>query len=124
MMEFSWQVMGAPSQGPELSEFLVRMALYWYSHPLELADNAPPGSYVILNYDEMVREPATTVTDIYQRFDSDRTPSFINQLNEATERARNYQSCHVHDLESLGLNRAATLEQFVDIFERFSFNTV
>jgi len=123
MMEFSWQVMGAPSDGPELREFLVRMARHWYSYPLELADNATPGSYAIVDYDRLVRDPEATVTDIYQRFGFDLSAAFAEQLRDATDRARDYESRHVYDLEPLGLSRDGILEEFADIFERFGFDT-
>ncbi len=123
MMEFSWQVMGAPSDGPELREFLVRMARHWYSYPLELADNATPGSYAIVNYDRLVRDPGATVADIYQRFGFELSAAFTDQLRDATHRARGYESRHVYDLGSLGLSRDGILEEFADIFRRFDFDT-
>jgi len=123
MMEFSWQVMGAPSHGPELREFLVRMARYWYSYPLELADNATPDSYAIVDYDRLIRDPEATVTEIYQRFGFDLSTAFAGELRDATDQASGYESRHVYDLESLGLSRDGILEEFADIFERFGFDT-
>ena len=123
MMEFSWQVMGAQSHGPELRQFLVRMARHWYSYPLELADNAPHGSYAVVDYDQMIRDPEATVTEIYQRFGFELSPAFAEQLRDVSHRAGNFESRHQYDLESLGLDRKAILEEFADIFERFDFDT-
>jgi hypothetical protein len=123
MMEFSWQVMGAPSHGPELRQFLVRTARHWYSYPLELAANAPHGDYAIVDYERMIRAPEATVTEIYRRFGFDLSPAFAAKLRDVSERAGSYESRHRYDLESLGLSREGILEEFADIFERFGFDT-
>ena len=123
MMEFSWQVVGAPSQGPELGEFLMRMARHWYSYPLEVAENSPEGSIAIVDYDRLIRDPAATVAEFYRRFGFDLSAAFADALHEVTDRARGYESRHVYDLESLGLSRDKIVEEFADIFERFDFDT-
>jgi hypothetical protein len=123
MMEFSWSVMGAPSDGPQLREFLVRMARHWYSYPLELADVLPDSSLAIVDYDRMVRDPRTTVTEIYERFGFQMDPAFADELERASEKAHGYRSRHAYDLESLGLDRERIIEEFSDIFERFGFPT-
>jgi hypothetical protein len=123
MMEFSWRVMGAPSDGPELREFLVRMARHFYRYPLEMADSLPQHRIAFVDYDRMVTDPEGTVGEIYDRFGFVVGPTFAEALRRAADQASNYRSRHTYDLASLGLDRQQIIEEFADIFERFGFPT-
>ena len=123
MMQFSWRVLGAPAEDSELRDYLLRMARHWYQYPLQYLDNQPDDSYVIVNYDDLIRDPAGTVTHIYQRLGIALNQEFAATLQSETDKARSYHSQHKYSLQSLGLSREQIVEEFHDIFERFNFDT-
>lgn len=123
MMQFTWRVLGAPAEGPELRDYLLRMARHWYDYPLQYLDKLPNHSYVIVNYDELVKDPAGTITNIYQRLELNLSPEFVAALQRETDKARTYHSQHDYSLKDLGLSREQILVEFRHIFERFGFDT-
>ena len=123
MMQFTWRVLGAPAEGPELRDYLLRMARHWYDYPLQYLDQLPEHSYVIVNYDELVRDPAGTITNIYRGLGLDLSPTFADTLQRETDIGRNYQSQHEYSLAELGLSREQIVAEFRHIFDRFGFDT-
>jgi hypothetical protein len=121
MMEFSWQVMGAPSDGPRLQDFLIRMARHFYGYPVEMSERLPEERIVFVDYDRMISDPEATVSELYDRLGFDVGPEFADELRRASDRAGAYRSRHAYDLESLGLDRQRIIEEFADVFERFGF---
>ena len=123
MMQFTWRVIGVPTQGPELRDFVLDMTRHWYDYPLQYLDQKPEDSYVIVNYDDLVSDPSITVTEIYQQIGLPVSEKFAQVLHHETEKARAYRSCHDYSLEKLGLDRELIVEEFQDIFERFGFDS-
>ncbi len=123
MMQFTWRVLGAPAEGSELRDYLLDMARHWYDYPLQYLDKMPDESYVIVNYDELIRDPSDTVRKIYQRIGLPMSADFAQVLQREAEKARTYKSRHGYSLEKLGLDREQILEEFQDIFQRFGFDT-
>ncbi len=123
MMNFSWEVMGAPPEGPALRNYLLGMAQHWYAYPLKVLDAAPADRYVIVNYDEMVRDPEAVVRSIYAHFDFTIDPAFEAVLREESRKASGYTSRHAYSLEALGLRREQIALELHEVFERFGFDT-
>lgn len=123
MMQFTWRVLGAPAEGSELRDYLLAMARHWYDYPLQYLDKMPDDSYVIVNYDELIRDPSDTVRKIYQRIGLPISMDFERVFQREADKARAYRSRHDYSLEKLGLDREQILEEFQDIFQRFGFDT-
>jgi len=123
MMQFTWRVLGAPAEGLELRDYVLGMARHWYDYPLQYLDKMPDDSYVIVNYDDLIRDPSDTVRKIYQRLGLPISANFAQVLQCEADKARAYRSRHSYSLENLGLDREQILEKFQDIFQRFGFDT-
>jgi hypothetical protein len=123
MMQFSYRVMGAPRQSDALRDFVVEMARCWYSHALERLDRAPLDRHIIVRYDDLVTDPAGTVTRIYARFGLEIGPEYAQVLESEAARARTYRSRHTYSLEGTGLTREGIVSGFRDVFDRFGFPT-
>lgn len=121
MMKFSWEVVGAPADAEALRDFVIEMAGHWYRYPLERLARAPEDSYRIVVYDELVRDPAGVVNDIYAHFGYEIDADFERLLAAATAEAGRYRTRHEYDLDDLGIDREAIVADFADIFERFGF---
>ena len=123
MMQFSWQVLGAPAESDALRDFVVDMARHWYTYALERLDSAPRENYVIIRYDDLISDPADTVTRIYAHFGFEISPNYARILQAEAERARQYRSRHTYSLEGTGLTHEGMVAQFQDVFDRFGFPT-
>jgi len=123
MLKFSWEVMGATVDGPELRDFVLEMARHWYRYPLERLANASPASYMIVNYEDLVSRPDEVIRSVYQHFDFAIDETYGEVLREAARGADNYTSRHRYSLQELGLTPEELVIAFADVFERFGFST-
>jgi hypothetical protein len=123
MMKFSWEVTGASAEGSRLAEFVTEMAAHWYRYPLERLAREPDEKYRIVVYDELVRDPAGAVREIYAHFGYEIDSNYERVLSERATASGDYRSRHDYDLKELGLDRAKLVEQFADVIERFGFDT-
>jgi len=123
MMDFSWKVVGTTKERKALREFILSMAKHWYRYPLEELAKRDDSTYAVVNYENLVSEPERTVREVYQRLQLPLSEDFANILHQESEGARRYRSQHRYDLASLGLDHAAIVAEFADIFERFGFST-
>jgi hypothetical protein len=129
MMQFSYRVLGVPERaigsaaGDALRHFVLDMARHWYTYALERLERAPHENYIIVRYDDLVADPAGTVTRIYDHFGFEIGPAYAQILQAEAERARDYRSRHAYSLEGTGLTREGIVSQFQDVFERFGFST-
>jgi omega-hydroxy-beta-dihydromenaquinone-9 sulfotransferase len=122
MMEFTWRIIGIARDGSELHDYLLDMAEYWYTHPLEELEGQPPDRYCVVRYDDLVANPEKTITEIYQTFGLQMSPHFAQVLREEAEKARSFKPRHKYSAEQLGLDRQQIVERCAPIFERFGFD--
>ncbi|NIV31747.1 MAG: hypothetical protein GWN58_20355, partial [Anaerolineae bacterium] len=123
MMQFSYRVLGVPEKSDALRDFVVDMARHWYTYAIERLERAPQENYIIVRYDDLVADPAGTVSRIYDHFGFEIGPTYAQILQAETERARGYRSRHAYSLEGTGLTREGIVSQFRDVFDRFRFST-
>lgn len=93
----------------------------WYGYTLDRLAQAPPESYIIVNYDELTRDPRQAITRIYQHFGLELSADFDRTLAEATRHAHAHESGHDHSLAGTRFTRQQVLDEFGDLIERFGF---
>lgn len=104
-------------------DYILRATQHWYRHPQAQLADAPEDSYIFVNFDELVRDPHTTVAAIYARLGFEIEPAFEEILREATEKAKRYVSQHKYSVEEMGYTREQILTTYSDIFEQWGFDT-
>jgi uncharacterized membrane protein YdjX (TVP38/TMEM64 family) len=122
MMQMSWRIVGADPDDPALAEFLMRMAGHWYRYPPDALADLPPDQWATVVYDDLVRDPAGTVRQLYTRFGFEIDDEFDGVLDRETGRARSYRSRHRYAAQDLGLDAAEIARDFADIIERYGFD--
>jgi hypothetical protein len=98
------------------------MAHYWYSYPLEYLESIPKDRYIVVRFDELVKDVEQTVARIYNRFDFTIDSAFEDTLRQETANARKYKSQHRYSLEEMGLTQAKIRSEYQHIFKRFDFD--
>jgi hypothetical protein len=122
MMRFSWRALGIPGNDRALRDYIVDMAAHWYRYPPSRLEQSPEDCYVIVRYEDLVKDPGRTVSTIYSRFGFDISPSFKRILKEEALKAQSFQTRHHYSQQELGLSRRQIMEQYADIFEQFGFD--
>lgn len=122
MMDFSWRAVGVLNRDQMLKDFIFEMAQHWYRYPIKRLEKWPEDNYIIIKYDDLVKDPEHTVKKIYSRLGFEVSPSFGRVLRESAMNASHYKSRHKYLLEDMGLDRRRIFAEFRDIFERFQFD--
>jgi hypothetical protein len=120
-LAYGWHMLGDPLEAYPHCDEVIKIIKHWYSYPLAWLDQATKESYTIVRFNDLVRAPEQTVTDIYQHFGFDLTPDYARILKEEAERARGYRSKHTYALEDMGLSQAQIITEFKEVFDRFDF---
>jgi hypothetical protein len=123
LLDYSWDALGSLPDKYTSKEYVLKMAEHWYRYPLRRLEEAPENSYMIVNFNDLVRDPQRTVEDIYQRFGLKIDDDFAQILRKETEKARNYKSSHKYSLEDMGLDQKEIVMDFQYLFDRFQFDT-
>lgn len=100
---------------------IMEWAYYNYHHCLEVLDKAPKGSYIIVNYDELVADPKGTIEKIYTELGLPLTDTYRKILEEEAAKARKYESKHKYSLERFDLSHAEIEAALPFVYDRFGF---
>jgi hypothetical protein len=107
---------------PAMEEALYEGLKFFYTYPLGIFDGADPGACAIVNYEDLVRDPARVVEEVYARVGFEMTAEFRETLGVAAARTLTYQSEHAYSLEARSVTRARIVADLKDVFARFGFD--
>lgn len=123
LKEDEWQLLGDPVEVYGSREYILDMAQHWYTYPLQRLERAPRDKAIIVNFNDLVNDAQTVVTEIYEQFGLELHPAFDELLAEATKRARQHESEHEYSLREMGLTREQIVDDYRQVFDRFDFDT-
>jgi hypothetical protein len=124
VMALQWQLLADLPTPWAPRDFVLDMARHWYTYPLERLAQAPSESYLIVRYDDLIRDPEDTVRRIYRHFGLALSPAYAEVLHRLAQEAQGYRSRHQHSLSQWQLTNEQILAQFGDIQQRFAFGDV
>jgi hypothetical protein len=122
-MSYQWKQFSDPVENYLFKDYMLELAKEWYEYPLERFAKAPPDSYAIIRYEDLVQNPKQIITGIYEKFGFDLAPEFEKILDEAGQREISYKSGHKYSLRKMGLTKKGILKTFAFVFKRFGFDT-
>ena len=103
------------------SKAYAQLAVDWYRAMFDKLSQLPPDSHVIVDYRQLVEDPARTIEGIYSQLGLPMTARLEVELKEAARVARKYASIHSYSLEEYGLSRSWVREQLDDVLEAYGF---
>lgn len=121
-LSYAWNVFSEPGKKYLYRDQVLALTKYWYHHPLQVIDQNPSPANMVVNYDELIRQPGELIRDFYIRFGYTQGPGLEKIIQDAIEETRSYQSDHVYHYEEMGFSREEIVREFDDIFERFNFD--
>lgn len=122
-MSYQWKQFSDPVENYLFKDYMLELAREWYEYPLERFSKAPPDSYAIIRYEDLVQNPKQIITEIYEKFGFELAPEFEKILEEAGQRETSYKSSHKYSLRKMGLTKKGILKTFAFVFKRFGFDT-
>jgi hypothetical protein len=92
-----------------------------YRHPLEVLADHPEVPRAIVDYRDVVADPAKAITEIYAQLGLPMTAAYRELLNGEGTRARQHVSDHRYSLSEFGLEADEIETRLADLFERFAW---
>ena len=122
MFTATWSII-APKLAKNSPEFRTwgEMIIAFYRHFMDEIDQFDKDKLYPCLYTDLMEKPKELVLDIYRQFDLNVSPEFEKRLDQATNKAKKYQSKHSYSLEEYGYTKEEIYEPLKDVFERFNF---
>jgi hypothetical protein len=122
LMQFAWSARKRSEKDMQDSfRSFVDSSLHYYQHPLDVLDAHPEVPSMIVNYCDLVTDPAGTVRRAYAEMGMDMVPEQEKAL--ADEKGREYRSGHTYSLEEFGLEADDIRTRLAPLFERFGWES-
>jgi hypothetical protein len=93
-----------------------------YRDPLEVIARHPQTPHAILDYRDVVADPAATIERTYQQLGFPMSPEYRELLLAEGARARQHVSGHSYSLEEFGLEADAIRSRLADLFEQYRWD--
>ncbi len=91
-------------------------------YPLEVLARHPETRYAIVDYRDIVADPAATIERVYEQLGLTVTPEYREVLLAEGKRARKHATSHSYRLAEFGLEADAIRTRLADLFERFGWD--
>jgi len=122
LMQFAWSARKRSEKDMQDSfQSFVNSSYHYYQHPLDVLDAHPEVPSMIVDYSDLVTDPAGTVRRAYAEIGMDMVPEQEKAL--ADEKGREYRSGHTYSLEEFGLEADEIRTRLAPLFERFGWES-
>ncbi len=101
---------------------LAHQSFHTYKYPLEVLARRPEVPHSVVDYRDLVAEPAATIERVYRDLGLELTPRYRETLLDEGKRAREHKSGHRYSLEEFGLEAGAIRSELSGLFERFRWD--
>jgi hypothetical protein len=124
MLKKQAEILDDPISKKAIRNFVVDMARYWYTYPLQMLDQMPKSDYQIIKLENLANNVKETIDELYKKFGLTLHSKYAQKLNQAAKKSRKHKSKHRYSLKQTGLTKEEIISEFQDIFNRFNFKTV
>lgn len=122
LMQFAWSARKRSEQDMRKSfRSFVDSSYHYYQHPLDVLDAHPEVPSVIVDYRDLVTNPAGTMLRVYDEIEIDMVAEQEKAL--ADEKGREYKSGHAYSLEEFGLEADEIRTRLAPLFARFKWES-
>ena len=101
---------------------LAAQSFHTYRYPLEVLAAHPRTASAVIDYRELVEDPAAVIQSVYRQLDIPMTPAFAQALADATARARKHESGQRYSLSEFGLDAGVIRAELADLYDRFAWD--
>lgn len=122
LMQFAWSARKRAEQDMQESfRAFVDSSYHYYQHPLDVLEAHPEVPSVIVDYRDLVTNPAGTMRRVYDELEIGMVAEQEKALS--AEKGREYKSGHVYSLDEFGLEADEIRLRLAPLFERFDWES-
>jgi hypothetical protein len=123
LMRSGWKALGwDPERQQRCLSILADQSFDTYLYPLEVLARHPEVPNAIVDYRDLVADPAATIEQIYRALDLAISPEYRETLLAEGKRARQHKSRHSYSLEKFGLDAGAIRSGLAELFDRYGWD--
>jgi hypothetical protein len=113
----------SPSIGPDGEEIqaLKQLGYDYYRYALECRRKIPKDQFIVIRYEDLVRDPKSTILGLYGRLDMPVSEAFEAKLDEAVKVHRDWESSRNFGLDFFGVTEEEVYNELRDVFEEFGY---
>lgn len=108
-------------KAPNYKDFVFEVIKVFYLNPMNSLRKLNEEQYAFVMFDDLVKDPSSTIRDLYEKFGLELSEDFEMLLAEKTAAAKKYKSEHNYTLEQFDLTRDEIWEHYRPVFEKFGF---
>ena len=101
---------------------LAEQSWHSYQHPLECLEANPNTPGAVVDYRELISDPAATIENVYRELDLPMSDAFRHRLQGEGKREQKHKTSHSYSLAEFGLEGDVIRDQLGDLFERFQWD--
>jgi hypothetical protein len=122
LMRSSWKQLGWDEERQRRClRVLVDQSWHSYRHPLETLEAHPETRGAVVDYRDLVSDPAATLERVYADLGLPISDAFRERLAGEGKRERGHETTHSYSLAEFGLEGDVIREELGDLFERFQW---
>jgi hypothetical protein len=122
LLQFAWSARKRSEQDMRKSfRSIVDSSYHYYQHPLDVLDAHPEVPSAIVDYSDLVTNPAATMLRVYDEIEIGMVAEQEKALAE--EEGRAYRSGHTYSLEEFGLDADEIRTRLAPLFDRFGWES-
>jgi hypothetical protein len=111
-----------PERVERCLRILAHQSFDTYRHPLEVLSRHPEIAHAVVDYRDLISDPAVAIEGIYRDLGLSVSPQYREQLLAGTGRAEAHSSTHSYSLEEFDLASDDIRMQLADLFERYGWD--
>jgi hypothetical protein len=123
LVQGGWKQLGwSPERQQRCLEVLAGQSWHSYRHPLETLEAHPEVRGAVVDYRDLVSDPAATIERVYEDLGLPMSDAFREMLGAEGKRERTHKTSHSYSLAEFGLEGDVIRDELGDLFERFQWD--
>jgi len=113
---------GIRPDGEEI-QALKRLGYDYYRYALQCRQEIPDDQFIVIRYEDLIRDPKATVLDLYGRLGMPVSEAFEAKLDHAMIAHHEYESPRNFELDFFGISREEVSRELHEVFEEFGYDS-
>lgn len=123
LMRNSWKQLGwEDARQEKCLKVLTDQTWHTYKHPLETIDANPGTPSAVVDYRELIADPAATIEGVYKDLGFEMSDEYREVLAGESQREVKHKPNHTYSLEEFGLESDAIQTELGVLFDRFEWD--
>ncbi len=111
---------GIRPDGEEI-QALKQLGYEYYRYALECRREIPKDQFIVVRYEDLVRDPKSTILGLYGRLGMPVSEAFEARLDDAIKGHRDWESSRAVELDFFGVTEEEVRSELRDVFEEFGY---